>query len=361
MVITPMKVVDLFSGAGGTGLGFRQAGFQILGAVEINKYAAKTYEKNLGVKVNMINIRDLEAQAFREELNLQQSQLDVLVGCPPCQGFSRMQNNKGANHKDNDLVLKYLEFVEEFMPRFAVLENVPGLITKPHGRIFYEKLCLGLKELGYKSNEKLVDVADYGVPQHRQRVIVIAGRNGEEPPFPQPTHREPRKIENSQMPLLPWFTVWDAIGNNKYPKLKPGENGEHNGKYPNHIAPKTTQRIVEFIRLVPKNGGSRTDIPKEFWLKCHLSHKGHSDVYGRAAWNRPSNTITAGCLNPSKGRFIHPEQDRAFTPREVAALQGFPDDFVFYGKCLQVQIGNAVPPPLAKAIAQELKHRLLQS
>lgn len=352
-------VVDLFSGAGGTGLGFRDAGFRILGAIELNANAAKTYEENLSVGVKKIDVKNLSPVAYRRELNLRLWDLDVLVGCPPCQGFSRMRNKEGAEDDRNDLVLYYLEFVEEFMPRFAVFENVPGLVRTSHGRKFYGELCSGLRKLGYALDEREVDAVDYGVAQHRKRVIVVAGRDGEVPPFPLPTHGRPGTPEVVEGTRRPWRTVWDEIGDGKYPSLSAGENGEQEGRYPNHIAPATGEKVLSFIRKVPKDGGSRTEVPKQFWLQCHLSHDGHKDVYGRIAWDRPSNTITSGCTNPSKGRFVHPEQDRALTPREAAALQGFPDAFVFHGRGLAAQIGNAVPPPLAYAVAQTLMKRLL--
>jgi len=131
------------------------------------------------------------------------------------------------------------------------------------------------------------------------------------------------------------------------------------GRYPNHVTALTGNKVLDFIKWVPPNGGSRTDIPKEHWLECHLKHEGHKDVYGRLAWDQPANTITSGCTNPSKGRFVHPEQHRALTFREAAALQGFPDDFVFCGQRIAEQIGNAVPPPLAQAIAEALIKRFL--
>lgn len=349
-------VVDLFSGAGGTGLGFQNANFRILGAIELDPNAADTYVKNLHVYVKRVDIRELPPQSFRQELGLEPRDLDVLVGCPPCQGFSRMRNQKGAEDKRNSLVLQYLEYVEAFMPRFAVFENVPGLIRTEHGRAFYRPLIEGLTQLGYSIVEREEDIANYGIAQHRKRVVVIAGRDQKIPPFPKRTHGKPGSLEVEAGLYEPWSTVWDVIGNNKYPPLSAGENGEDEGKYPNHIAPSITEpRVLEFIRMVPRNGGSRKDVEKRFWLPCHLSHEGHSDVYGRLAWHRQSNTITAGCTNLSKGRFVHPEQDRSLTPREAAALQGFPKTFVFYGSDVASQIGNAVPPPLATAIAKMLK------
>ncbi len=346
------KVLDLFSGAGGSGLGFKETGFEIIGAIEIDQYCNETYEKNICVKVTQKDIRKINPKAYREELRITKRQLDVLVGCPPCQGFSRMRNDNGKNDKRNDLVNRYIDYVKEFMPRFALFENVPGIIRKKHGKVYYNKLIRGLKELNYHVIEKEENLANYGVPQRRKRVIVIAGRDGEIPPYPAPTHFSAKSKEAKSEKYSKYVTVKEAIGNGKYPKIKAGENGEKNGKYPNHIAPRTTERVLEFIKHVPKDGGSRKDIPKEFWLDCHLKHHGHSDVYGRIAWDKPSNTITTGCTNVSKGRFVHPEQNRAITYREAATLQGFPDSFIFYGKNIASQIGNAVPPPLAKAIAK---------
>jgi DNA (cytosine-5)-methyltransferase 1 len=186
-----LTVVDLFSGAGGTGIGFQKAGFRIVGAVELNGNAAKTYENNLKIKVKQEDITTISPAKLRRELKLRLGELDVLVGCPPCQGFSRMRNKEGHKDPRNKLVLQYLDFVKEFLPRFAVFENVPGLVRTKHGKKFYDALYAGLEALGYKVDQRVDNVADYGVPQHRRRIIVIAGRNGEDPPFPQPTHGSP--------------------------------------------------------------------------------------------------------------------------------------------------------------------------
>jgi DNA (cytosine-5)-methyltransferase 1 len=142
--------------------------------------------------------------------------------------------------------------------------------------------------------------------------------------------------------------------------LKAGENGEgkRKKKYPNHIAPGMSNKVLKFIQRVPRNGGSRGQVHKKAWLECHRVHMGHNDVYGRLAWDTPSNTITCGCTNVSKGRFVHPTQNRALTPREAAALQGFDDSFIFEEDSTSAQIGNAVPPPYALAIAEVLKKRI---
>lgn len=353
----PPVVIDLFSGAGGTALGFVQAGFRILAAVENNPDAAKTYLENIKVSPKTSSIVDLDPRALLLELGLEPGELDVLMGCPPCQGFTRLRNQAGGEDPRNALILNYLEFVRVFLPRFAVFENVPGLQRTNHGRAFYERLLTGLKQEGYILEVRLVDAADYGIPQHRRRIIIVAGR-GQKPPFPERTHAAPQSREVAAGVRSPWRTVEWAI--RSYPRIKAGENGEMNGAYPNHVAPKIGKRVLRFIRAVPQNGGSRKQVREALWLECHRRHDGHKDVYGRLAWDRPANTITSGCTNPSKGRFVHPEQNRGLTPREAAKLQGFPDSFRFYGgmKSIASQIGNAVPPPLAEAVAVALLTRL---
>ncbi|MEJ7848381.1 MAG: DNA cytosine methyltransferase [Pyrinomonadaceae bacterium] len=355
-------MLDLFSGAGGTGYGFIKAGFKIVGAVELNPNAAETYKQNLKVNVKTIDIRILQPAKFRKELRLRRKQLDVLVGCPPCQGFSRIRNGHGQNDERNDLVLSYLEFVAEFNPRYAVFENVPGILRYDYARAFYNKLNEGLEILGYSIQTFEEDAANYGTPQHRRRVVVVAARKGQKMLQPRRTHGDPRSKEVINGNLLPWRTVRDAIGNNKYPALSAGQNGEQDGKYPNHIAPRIiSERVLNFIKDVPHDGGSRTDVPKERWLKCHLDSSGFIDVYGRLFWNKPSNTLTCGCTNLSKGRYVHPEQDRALTYREAAALQGFDEKFKFYGEEISKQIGNAVTPQLSEALANTAKENIFTS
>ena len=271
-------------------------------------------------------------------------------------GFSKMRNGNGHGDARNGLVLRYLEYVEEFRPKYALMENVPGLVRSGHGRAVFEALVLGLKGLGYRVEEHLIDAVNYGVPQHRKRIIVIAGRDGLRPPFPEPQYGAPGSLEVQAGLLKPWCTVRGAI--EAYPAVTREDGRRFCADYPNHYAAAASDEMIRFLSAVPKDGGSRKDLPRSMWLKCHTTHVGHADVYGRAAWDRPSNTMTTGCTNPSKGRFVHPEQDRAFTPREAAALQGFPDDFVFEDINVGRQIGNAVPPPLAHAFAESILQTL---
>lgn len=349
-------VLDLFAGAGGTSLGFQQAGYRIIGAVEMDTSAANTYERNLRAPVKRVDIRELDIPAYRKELQLGAGDLDVLIGCPPCQGFSRMRNGQGEGDERNNLFLRCLEFIKVFRPRFALFENVPGFLRTQHGAHFYAALEEGLADLGYGYSRREINVADYGVPQRRERVLVVIGRDREIPPFPLPTHAAPDDPLVTCGFRLPWRTVRDAIGH--YPPAEMLDGSPDWNVIPNHVPSGISPTTRAFIRQVPKNGGSRTDVPRNQWLRCHLVHDGHRDVFGRLSWNRPSNTITSGCTNPSKGRFVHPDEDRALTVREAAALQGFPDDFCFSPTKAPLQVGNAVPPPLAHALAEVLMSRL---
>lgn len=353
-------VVDLFAGAGGTALGFHQTGrFRIVAAVEVDKDAARTYERNFGVQVTTANINELDPSAFRRSLELRPGELDVLVGCPPCQGFTRMRNDARAGDERNRLVFRYLDFVEEFRPKFVVFENVPGLVNTRHGKSFYNALLTGVERLGYAVRAEEVDAADYGVPQRRKRIIILGAPSEKLLPLlrTKRTHGNPLAPETLYGFVRPWRTVRWAIAN-----LPPLEAGEVCSTDKLHRAHRMGDRVADFIRRVPKDGGSRTDVPQEYWLPCHKKHKGHGDAYGRLAWERPAVTVTCGCSHLSKGRFVHPEQDRGITPREAALLQGFPKTFAFEGTQTSVcrQIGNAVPPPLAYAIAMAVHEQLVR-
>ena len=348
-----LTVIDLFSGAGGAGLGFRAAGFSIQGAVEKEASAAATYRNNLRCNPRG-DICGLTPRDFWTKLALSESETTVLIGCPPCQGFSTMRNDSGASDDRNRLVVHYLEYVAELSPLFTVFENVPGMIMSEHGRVFHALLNDGLTKIGYGLAERVIDAANYGVPQHRRRLIMLAGRNGVIPPFPKPTHGDPEShlVREGFRPA--WCTVRDAIGG-----LPPAESKlVDRSNLHNHVTAKMGEKVQEFIREIPKDGGSRKDLPRHRWLQCHQKHSGHADVFGRSRWDSPANTLTTGCTNPSKGRFVHPEADRGFTYREAAFLQGFPENFIFYGKRIAEQIGNAVPPPLAWSIAEQLKQHI---
>lgn len=350
-----MKVLDLFSGAGGTAWGFLQAGFEIAGAVDIDDAAIRTYLQNIHVQPMKMDLLTVEATELQQRFNLQEGELDVLVGCPPCQGFTRMVGDRGADDPRNNLVLRYLEIVKVLKPKCIVFENVPG-INKKHGEILFQQFCLELKNLGYgfdfENPGRVLNAADYGVPQLRERVVLIAGRDGQIPPYPVPTHGAPDSdgVLNGQ--LQRWVSVEEAL--QEYPAI---EAGQTHDLIPNHRARAMGERVKNFISLITEPGGSRTDVPQEFWLECHKKTGcGHLDVYGRLPLDRPAGVMTSGCTNVSKGRFVHPTQNRGISFREAARLQSFPNEFIFEGNMdeISTQIGNAVPPVLARAIAEGL-------
>jgi len=334
--------VDLFCGCGGLTVGLRKAGFQVLGAVDVHPLSVKTYKTNHpDVTVWETDIRELEPSELLEELGLKRGELDLLAGCPPCQGFSTLRTLNGAvNIEDqrNELLLEIQRFAEALRPRAVMMENVPGLADDEQFLAF----CSKMKELGYLGNHRILNAADYGVPQRRRRLIYLAG-HGTEIPFASKF----RKMK----------TVKDAIGD----LSKAGKSGDPMHDIPEHRGPK----VMALIRAIPKDGGSRTDLPEEFQLTCHKRCNGFKDVYGRMAWNEVAPTITSGCFNPSKGRFLHPEEDRAITLREAALLQGFPRRYKFpitdNKSTVALMIGNALPPPFIAAHGRIIRKILLKN
>jgi DNA (cytosine-5)-methyltransferase 1 len=334
----PMAI-DLFCGCGGLTLGLRKAGFRVVAAVEVDPLAVKTYKDNHpGVFVLGEDIRTVKIEDLKKRLALRKGALSLLAGCPPCQGFSTMRTLNGAREIEdprNDLLSQFLRFVEVLRPKAVMLENVPGLAKDAR----FSAFCERMKELEYLGDYKVLNVADYGVPQRRFRLIYLAG------------FRHTIPFGNSCKRRR---TVRDAI--EKLPKV--GSSGD-----PVHDQVENrTQRIMELIRRIPKDGGNRTDLPRESQLACHKRCDGFKDVYGRMAWDKVAPTITSGCFNPSKGRFLHPEEDRAITMREAALLQGFPQHYKLPGdnkSAVALMIGNALPPPFVKRHAQSV-HRVLQ-
>lgn len=334
--------IDLFCGAGGLTAGLKKAGFHVLAGVEFNSIAAETYKlNNQKAKIYLHDICTLSPEDIMQDLNLERGSLDLLAGCPPCQGFSTHRTrNKAVSNSDkrNDLVFEFVRYVEAMLPKTVMIENVPGLAKD--WRV--EEIKKRLQELGYhidKSFAQVKDAADYGVPQRRKRLLIKASRYGSIP--------DAKKSKNRK-------TVEDAILG--LPTV--GCSGD-----PLHDFPTNRSAKVELlISLVPKNGGSRTDLPKSYWLNCHLKRPdSYRDVYGRMAWKNVAPTITSGCTNPSKGRFIHPEENRAITLREAALLQTFPKNYKFSiarGKeAIALMIGNALPPEFIRRQAvQYLGH-----
>lgn len=336
--------IDLFCGAGGLTVGLKQAGFKVLAGVEINPIATETCRMNhKGHRIYEEDIKKLCPYKVMSDLNLKPGQLDLLAGCPPCQGFSSHRTRNKATSIDderNDLVFEFIKYVEAFLPKTIMMENVPALAKD--GRMV--RVADKLKKLGYHVTDKSIqikDAADYGVPQRRKRMILKVSRYGE--------------IKDSK-PAKARKTVFDAIGH----LLPVGHSGDRLHDYPEN----RTDKVNIMISLIPKNGGSRSDLPYEYWLPCHRKSPGsYRDVYGRMSWDDVAPTITGGCCNPSKGRFLHPEDNRAITLREAALLQTFPPKYRFSeetGKdSISLMIGNALPPEFIRRQALEFHKHLV--
>jgi DNA (cytosine-5)-methyltransferase 1 len=333
--IAPIAI-DLFAGCGGLTLGLKQAGFEVLAAVEIDHNAATTYAANHPtVCLKEIDIRKVKPKALMLELGLQRGQLDLLAGCPPCQGFSSLRTRNGANrNRDvrNDLVRQMLRFARTFHPKTIMMENVPKLVRhKP-----FKLLLDGLKRLGYKVDFAIKDAARYGVPQRRKRLILLASRC------------ERIRFASEARTRV---TVRDAIAT--LPSPQAGHDRLHS------LGERRSTKVQRLIRDIPKDGGSRSDLPKSRQLECHKKSDGFKDIYGRMAWDDVAPTITSGCFNPSKGRFLHPARNRVITMREAAVLQSFPRRYKFdvsMGKTsIALMIGNALPPEFIRRHAVEIR------
>jgi len=316
--------------------GLKQAGYNVVGAIEIDSDAARVYQLNhRTTEVWTTDIRRVGAEDVLKKLGLKPGQLDLLGGCPPCQGFSTLRTyNGGRRVRDaqNDLIFEFQRLVLGLRPKRVMLENVPGLFADRRIKRFRSTL----EKAGYQVVADVLDVADYGVPQRRRRLVLLASRVSSVA-FAEPNRR--------------FRTVRDAIG--AMPNA--GSSGD-----PLHDLPENRSRSVAArIRGIPRDGGSRSSLPCHLKLRCHATSDGFKDVYGRMAWDEPSPTITTGCFNPSKGRFLHPDADRAITMREAALLQSFPNSYKFpatLGKVkLASMIGNALPPKFIRQHAQAIR------
>jgi DNA (cytosine-5)-methyltransferase 1 len=331
--------IDLFSGCGGLTLGLKQAGFRVLAAIEIDKNANDTFSKNhREVLLKGRNISRIPVWSIGNELKLATGELDLLAGCPPCQGFSVLRTQNGAHSaedKRNDLIYEMLRFARVLRPKAIMMENVPKLRDHPSFEDFCDKLSL----LGYRVTWAVKDAARYGVPQRRKRLILLAGFGFEIPLAPESGHL---------------VTVRSTIEGLK----AAGISGDELHDLPENRA----AHVRQLIRDIPKDGGSRRDLPDERQLGCHQRQDGFYDVYGRMAWDDVAPTITSGCHNPSKGRFLHPVEDRAITLREAALLQGFPEEYQFpvsAGKeAIALMIGNALPPEFIRRHALSIRSML---
>lgn len=334
-----LHAIDLFCGIGGTTLGLRRAGFNVLAGVENNADASRIYSLNHPQVEIFGDITTINTLSMKRKLGLRKGDLDLLIGCPPCQGFSSLTTMNGhweVEDERNDLVLSFCRFIKDFAPRSIMLENVPGMVNDARFLAFLDLL----KQMKYETAWSIVNAESYGVPQRRKRLILIASKHGNiAPPMPKKRSRK---------------TVFQAIG-----KLaKAGSSGDMIHDLPE----KRSEKVKRLISAIPKDGGSRCDLPARHQLECHKRTSGFNDVYGRMAWDDVAPTITTGCFNPSKGRFLHPEANRCITMREAALLQGFPVSYALpadVGKtALATMIGNAFPPEVVRTCSIAIKRHL---
>lgn len=337
--------IDIYSGSGAVTEGLKAEGISVIAAIDNDPIACKTYRLN-HPEVHLIDcdIRKLNPATIRSEIKFN-GQLDFLVVCAPCQPFSSQNRKRSANDTRANLVLESLKFVNEFKPEIVFFENVPGIaISGP-----LQNLERKLGELGYiLSKPKILNATDCEVPQRRERCIMIATRNLD-------------SIEAFYASIVarPTVTVRKTIG-----ALPPLQSGERDPYDPLHFARNHQQIVLKRLQFIPQDGGSRHALPPELELACHKGRKNDfPDVYGRMKWDGVAPTLTTGCTDVTKGRYVHPRDNRAITLREAALLQTFPIHYQFHGNPGQIarQIGNAVPVSMIRTLAPSLKLCLLRA
>jgi DNA (cytosine-5)-methyltransferase 1 len=336
--------IDLFSGAGGLTLGLKQAGYRVVAAVEVSPVIVETYRVN-HPDVPML-VRDVRGVTGRDLLRAARVQkVDLLAGCPPCQGFTSLTSKYRGGDARNTLLLEMARLVGELRPRAVLMENVAGLADRGSHllRAFVERLA----GFGYLTNYSVLQLADFGIPQRRRRLVLTAG-HGFVIPLPTPTHAC-RAIPGTG--LKQWRTVRDTIASMSEPvTLRQAMTSGGPQRYRWHVVRDVQPATAARLRAV-RAGQSRTILPDELRPACHRGRRaGFTNVYGRMSWDRPSPAITGGCTTFCKGRFGHPSLARTISVREAALLQGFPRNYKFSTTRMDLvcdMIGNAFPPPFA--------------
>jgi DNA (cytosine-5)-methyltransferase 1 len=343
LAASPISAVDLFCGAGGLTHGLLRAGIRVEAGIDVDPAAAHAYATNnagahfLQWDVGHKNYPSI-AKLFADGKHR------LLAGCAPCQPFSKLTNGI-ERHRSWDLLDNFARFVEGITPELVTMENVPELAQR--GREVFDSFVRSLERNDYSVDWKIVNCADYGAPQSRKRLVLVASRLGDIK-VPEGRYSTPSK----------WKTVRQAIGG-----LPPIDAGAQHRNDPLHAAARLSPTNMKRIRATPHDGGTKDDWPKDLVLDCHRRESGsrYHSIYGRMWWDRPAPTMTTLCNGIGNGRFGHPEQDRAITLREAALLQTFPLDYEFWpretklnSKAIARMIGNAVPPELARALGDAL-------
>ncbi len=338
-------LIETFSGPGGMSLGLEWAGFDLKLAFDYDKMSVETHNKNLGNKCLQLDARDVSGNFILNKTKLKGGDIDLVSGGPPCQGFSKQKRGAHLGDSRNELVDEYIRIIRELNPRFFLFENV-AIFGQKRGKKHIENMLSYFND--YDLNPAFYNAANYGLPQTRQRYIIVGKR---------------KDIKTAYEIPLPTVDKWLTIADVFKDLPEPPEDYTEHSKYPNHQRAKVTGLNIHRFRFVPQGGGWQ-DIPIELRLKCHrvadTKSGGWPDVYGRLEWNGQCPTITGGFDSFTRGRYGHPFHDRPITPREAARIQGFPDSFIFLGTRgdIRSQIGNVVPPPLAEAIGLSILRTL---
>lgn len=346
--------IDLFCGCGGVTRGFLDAGIKVALGIDWEPAFKKTYERNNRVDYLSGDIRTLTAREILSRISFGGDKSLIISSCSPCQPFS-LKNSKrtddgGVDYRA-DLGFELVRLIKEMRaigvsPAALFLENVPEFAKSPT----WEEIRRDLFKLGFSVAQKIINCAEYGVPQNRRRFIAVALGSWSYISLPPATHGPG---------LLPFATVRNAFTD--LPKIVAGQECEIT---PNHRARELSEINLARIKSVPADGGSRTSFPAELVLDCHRGFYGHQDVYGRMRFDGPAPTITTRCISISNGRYGHPIEDRAISLREAARLQTFPDNFIFDSPSLETDarmVGNAVPVMIAKAIGSHLVSEVIKT
>jgi DNA (cytosine-5)-methyltransferase 1 len=365
-----LKVIDLFAGAGGLSYGFEKNGnFEVVAANEILEAPAKAYSLNFpNCKVYDKDIKEFSAKDIEKDLGIRASEIDIVIGGPPCQAYSTVGKRLMSDPRAT-LFQEYHRLLKEFKPTFFLFENVKGLLSMQKGDLL-KAIIDDFESLGYSVQYKILNAADYGVPQLRERVVIIGTKHKKPFVYPEPTHSQKSKQGKLFDFKKPYLSIKDAISD--LPLIKSNESSKVYLTEPqnsfqqlmrknapkelaDHSSPNNNLKLVKIMELLP-DGGSPLDLPAEL-----RPSSGFKNTYCRLWWEKPSTTITRNLGTPSSSRCIHPKAPRPLTTREGARLQSFPDDYIFFGSksAKNLQIGEAVPPLLSIALAEATRLHLL--
>lgn len=373
-----MKIIDLFCGTGGFSKGFESTGyFSVIAGIDIQRTSIQTFAANhKSTQSVCADLKTMSPEEFSSITGISADDVDVIIGGPPCQGFSSIRPFRGLNFEDsrNNLYEQFALYVSHFKPYFFVMENVVGLMNHGNGQMI-ENIRLAFEALGYSTDWMAMNSVNFGVPQRRERIIMIGIRQKNAIKFPKPSHffsgrsmvkrTSPRIITTTSLDefvLKPAVSLLDAISD--LPEVEPGKSVDfyldsntassyavkRKGESKILTLHEATDHGIQMREIIRHSGDNIRCIPN------HLITSGFSTSYSRLSPNEPSVTLTVNFVHPASNKCIHPFQDRALTPREGARIQSFDDNFIFIGSRTQVvkQIGNAVPPLLGKAIAESI-------